>query len=943
MARFLMSPGVHVREIDQSQYAATAPTGNVAALIGYAEKGPFEPTIVAGEQDFVQRFGKTLEDAPYLSQTAKKYFAQGSSLLVVRAGDNRDPELYPQAAQYASKTIRIDSSVAQATRGYQEFSKVGDLSPGTFAPSTTFEADVIADHRAFAEPKHMETWSADLNFTNVNGASVDWSSQPTDFSGAEAKIAMTKETDNSFEIDYKSVHVGENNYGRYYGTGTRSGKTSGSTVSAMVELYHRNSDYTAEGTDGSDNIQLSGTYQAVALGTTPFTSGVDWVASPSEFRVTLDNVEYIVSLTETTTTPIEMTSHINSQLASVETADGQTGVDISGRVTAFLTSNSAGEAFVCLRHAADDSADRMQMGANDFGWYTMNPLLDSDFVYGTWRSEDYTGAFYEGTIILKKENTEENAYSFVEPLTVQVTSPSTGSWTLNDIASQIETSLTNGWDAYPNSEARASALPHEETGRIRITTDMTPEDGRRARVMISSSGGNSLIDLLEGLEGGVVGVPSHSEGNALITLRAAEKGTYGNKLALRVSTTEIQKAPGEVEHLYNVFVLLDGKEVSGYQRVNWENPNASNYLPMLLEEDAYLKMDAEDEDGNSTLAKLPDGTWTLADDQPAEGVSDPNLEIVDYTPGTDGFVTDENGTIESMDSDFIKALEKIYNPEVYNFNLVAAPGLSGSEQGASPAQLKVLDLCESRRDCFGLIDAGYFGLGLGVKNNINHVSEVNNAVSNINSSYVGVYWPWLQDYDADNKQYIWLPPSAYALAQMVYTDNVADPWFATAGLRRGKVTALDVEYSPTRSDRDLLYGDTNIVNPIVSLVGEGIAIWGQKTGQRTKSATDRINVRRLLIYAEKLIANMARGFLFEPNDPANWSAFARQANGILEPIRQRRGLYQYQVICDESTNPPELVNQNTMAGKIFLQPMKTIEFVEVSFTITAYGVEFEEG
>ena len=82
---------------------------------------------------------------------------------------------------------------------------------------------------------------------------------------------------------------------------------------------------------------------------------------------------------------------------------------------------------------------------------------------------------------------------------------------------------------------------------------------------------------------------------------------------------------------------------------------------------------------------------------------------------------------------------------------------------------------------------------------------------------------------------------------------------------------------------------------------------------------------------------MARGFLFEPNDSANWAAFTRQANAILEPIRQRRGLYTYTVQCDATTNTTALINQNIMAGKIFVQPTKTTEFIEVEFTINAAG------
>jgi len=349
-------------------------------------------------------------------------------------------------------------------------------------------------------------------------------------------------------------------------------------------------------------------------------------------------------------------------------------------------------------------------------------------------------------------------------------------------------------------------------------------------------------------------------------------------------------------------------------------------------------MEAEDEDGDFVLERLPDGDWALGTEDLPDGVLMEDANVIDFTVGTDGWTEDVDGIITSMDTDLINALKKIYNSEVYNFNLVAAPG-----SAASSVQNEVQNLCETRHDCFGIIDAAPFGYGLGVKDNLNHVSEINTMNENLNSSYVGTYWPWLQDYDADNKQYVWLPPSIYALTQMVYTDNVADPWYAAAGLSRGKVTALDVEYSPTRAERDILYGDTNIINPIVKFVGEGIAIWGQKTAQRTKSALDRINIRRLMIYAEKLIARMARGFLFEQNDAANWAAFARQANAILEPIRQRRGLSQYSVVCDATTNTSDLVNQNIMAGKIFVQPTKTIEFIEVEFTINAAGdVEFSE-
>lgn len=941
MARFLMSPGVHIREIDQSQYASTAPAGQMAAIVGYAEKGPFDPVIVNGQQDFVETFGKTLADVPYLAQTANKYFAQGNSLLVVRAGDDRDPELYPSAAQYATKKIRVGASDMPATVGYQTFKADEDLPTGSFAPETTFSASVLADHRAFASSKYMETWSTMMEWTDLDGTPVSYTDQPQELANGVVKIAMPESDSKSFETDYKVFHAGTQKVGQYYGKGDRTGNSYGSEVSATVFLYQRTGDYTAA--TNNDYIQVNGSYQALVVGSNNMTTA-SWATDGTEsFEVTLNQTQYTVDLNQDAADPDAIVDHINAQLASATDEEGESA-DISSKLEAFHFTPSPSDTRIGLRHTSAAEVG-FEMGANPFGW-NQGAHADSEAIFGTWMSEDETGATYRGNFVFEFDEKNESAISFQDEFEVSATSPASGSWALSDIEQQLQESVDDGYAEYPGDTPRMSVSLDTETGKIKIETSMTPPSiDNYAIVSIGAGSGNSLRSLLNGTDSSVTGEAAQPKGDSLVELFAAEKGEYGNKLVLRTVTEKIQRTPTDVEEIHNIFVLLDGKEVSTYQRVNWTNPLADNYVPKVLESNPYLHMDAEDEDGDSTLSLLPDGDWQLGTTDLPEGVYSSSsiggngirADILEAKVGTNGY-TKESEAITSMSADFVNALQKIYNPEVYDFNLVVAPG-----DASSIVQNAVVQLTESRRDCFGVLDAAPFGMGLGVKNKLNTVSEVNEAVSNLNSSYVGAYWPWLQDYDSDNKQYIWLPPSSYALAQMVYTDNVSDPWFATAGLRRGKVTAIDVEYSPTRMDRDLLYGETNIVNPIVKLVGEGIAIWGQKTAQRTQSATDRINVRRLLIYAEKLIANMARGFLFEPNDPANWAAFARQANAILEPIRQRRGLYQYSVVCDESTNPPELVNQNIMAGKIFLQPTKAIEFVEVSFTITAYGTEISEG
>jgi hypothetical protein len=108
------------------------------------------------------------------------------------------------------------------------------------------------------------------------------------------------------------------------------------------------------------------------------------------------------------------------------------------------------------------------------------------------------------------------------------------------------------------------------------------------------------------------------------------------------------------------------------------------------------------------------------------------------------------------------------------------------------------------------------------------------------------------------------------------------------------------------------------------------------------SALDRVNVRRLLIAAKKTISSAAKYLLFEPNTANTWQRFTNMVNPILENYRQNQGIERFKVVMDTSTNTSDMIDQNIMVGKIFLQPTKSAEFIDISFVITSAGVEFGE-
>jgi len=275
------------------------------------------------------------------------------------------------------------------------------------------------------------------------------------------------------------------------------------------------------------------------------------------------------------------------------------------------------------------------------------------------------------------------------------------------------------------------------------------------------------------------------------------------------------------------------------------------------------------------------------------------------------------------------------NPEAIDINLLATPGFStGAVIGTA------LQVCESRGDVLYIVDPP-FGLRPQQVVDWHNGMLLSDLRAAINSSYGALYWGWLRTFDQFSSDEIWIPPSGHVTSVFSRTARDAEMWFAPAGIRRGRLTtALDVEYSPTQGERDLLYGSGNSVNPIVKFPQDGITVWGQRTLQRTSSALDRVNVRMMLIFVKKNLIRLLRNFIFEPNDRVLWKQVSATIEPFLADVQSRRGLTAYKVVVDQTNNTPERIDRNELWVSVFLQPTKTVEFVVLNLTVLRTGASF---
>jgi len=214
------------------------------------------------------------------------------------------------------------------------------------------------------------------------------------------------------------------------------------------------------------------------------------------------------------------------------------------------------------------------------------------------------------------------------------------------------------------------------------------------------------------------------------------------------------------------------------------------------------------------------------------------------------------------------------------------------------------------------------------------------------SDYLGVFYPSGLTTDNTGKSIV-VPASHMMMRTLANNDNVAFPWFAPAGTRRGVVdNATSVGYidsasgefetiSVTESVRDSMHEVK--INPITFFSGAGIVNFGNLTKTSASSALDRINVSRLAVYLRTQLDSIAKPFIFEPNDELTRNEIKQSIESFLLELVGQRALYDFLVVCDDTNNTPTRIDRNELYVDIAIEPVKSVEFIYIPLRIKNTG------
>jgi hypothetical protein len=301
-----------------------------------------------------------------------------------------------------------------------------------------------------------------------------------------------------------------------------------------------------------------------------------------------------------------------------------------------------------------------------------------------------------------------------------------------------------------------------------------------------------------------------------------------------------------------------------------------------------------------------------------------------------------DNTVDYANTDYyayLLGINSFSNPEAVNINVLVTPGIdyiNNSNLVESTIEMVETQRADSLYVCT-TPDVNLYLPSVTAQDLIYPQDAVDSLTeTGIDSNYTATYYPWVLTRDTVNNTQIYIPATAEVTRNLALTDNIAFPWFAAAGYTRGIVNAVKARKKLTQEDRDVLYQGR--INPIATFSDVGTVIWGNKTLQIRQSALDRINVRRLLLQARKLISAVSVRLLFEQNDDKVRQDFLDAVNPILDAIRRDRGLYDFRVTVSNDTAD---LDRNQMTGKIYIKPTRSLEFIDITFYITPTGASFE--
>ena len=404
------------------------------------------------------------------------------------------------------------------------------------------------------------------------------------------------------------------------------------------------------------------------------------------------------------------------------------------------------------------------------------------------------------------------------------------------------------------------------------------------------------------------------------TIAARYPGELGNSILVSIGTADnfstwkynqlFDNAP-EANEIHVVIIDSEGKF-------------ADSYKGNILQTFAYLSLDKE---SKNEFGEYNNYQYVINNNSAYIYIGDKELTSdeykliggVDSTPETADIINSYKVFAQPSSADILYYYSGLYNAEVDNSIISMAESNMKTILFTSPIKSAVMT-GDDQAKADAIVAWG------------NTITKSDKAFLDNN---------WRQVFDTYNNVYVWVPCCSATCGISSRCDTNYEVWMSPMGYTRGiYLNTTKLAWEPSKQYRDVIYKVS--INPIFTDGSEGVVLLGDRTHIMKPSYFRQLAVRKTLIVIEQGALGYLKYFLGENNNAQTRALATNNISKFLRDLGARGAFRRAQVVCNETNNTEQVIDEQKMRCLIRIQPQSSINYVELTVSVVNSVSQFTE-
>lgn len=355
----------------------------------------------------------------------------------------------------------------------------------------------------------------------------------------------------------------------------------------------------------------------------------------------------------------------------------------------------------------------------------------------------------------------------------------------------------------------------------------------------------------------------------------------------------------------------------------------NSYANNILSSYAYLSLTpgTKDEQGQDTYYKK---VLNAQDGYIYAGSVD--LDTIDFI---DPIYLGKGVTVAPDDDDIIAGYDKFSDQEQETVFYVFGGNYSVTVIN------NIISMIDKRQDIMGIFSPSALSLlqHAIMTDTVNAVTTWGDSVTMSNRVFLDSNWMYY--YNRFDNEYVWIPMAGATAGINSRCDTVNNPWDSPMGFTRGTyLNVAQLAWQPDKEARTAIYARS--INPVYVSNQAGVVLMGDRTHVIKQSYFRQMAARKTLIVIERGAVAYLMFYLGENNNRQTRELVTSNLSSWLRGLGAAGAFRLAQVICNESNNTQQVIDEQKMRVLIRLLMQSSINTIELQVAVVNNVATFTE-